>query len=84
MGQVAEEIEKVKVFVDSCIESLENGDFAYVCDGYDGGSNGDKYDRVVQSHSNKIVNKLTSLGYKHTTNHGHGCKDWRFYKEIEL
>jgi len=85
MGVVAEDISKVKIFVDKCIESLEKGDYAYVCDGYDGNSKGvDKYDRTIQSYSNKIVSKLTSLGYKHTTNHGHGCKDWKFYKDIEL
>ena len=84
MGQVAQDIEKVKAFVDKCIESLEKGDYAYVCDGYNGDNDGGKYDRLIQSYANKIVSKLTSLGYKHTTNHGHGCKDWRFYKEIEL
>ena len=35
MGAVAEDISKVKIFVDKCIESLEKGDYAYVCDGYD-------------------------------------------------
>jgi hypothetical protein len=85
MGQVAKDIEIVKAFVDRCIESLEKGEYAYVCDGYRGNSNGvNMYDTTIQSYSNKIVRKLTSLGYKHSTNHGHGCKDWKFYKDIEL
>ena len=84
MGQVAQDIEKVKAFVDRCVESLEKGEYAYVCDGYQGGNDGDKYDNTIQSYSSKIVSKLLSLGYIHTTNHGFGCKDWKFYKEIEL
>jgi hypothetical protein len=84
MGAVAEDLEKVKAFVDKCIESLENGDYAYICDGYQGGNDGGKYDNTIQSHANKIVSKLVSLGYSYTTNHGFGCKDWKFYKEIEL
>jgi len=81
---VKEDKEKIEGFVKKCIESLENGNYAYVCDGYSGGSDGDMYDRLIQSYSSKIVSKLTSLGYKHTTNHGHGCKDWKFYKEFEI
>jgi len=84
MGEVANDIDKVKAFVDGCVETLENGDYAYVCSGYSGDSSGGKYDRVVQAHSSKIVSKLVSLGYLYTTNHGFGCYDWKFYKEIEL
>jgi hypothetical protein len=84
MGQVAKDTEKVKAFIDKCVEDLENGNYAYVCKGYRGGSDGGKYDMVIQSYAHKIVEKLTSLGYAHTTNHGHGCLDWNFYKEIEL
>tara|TARA_R110000803_G_C11946229_1_gene317135 strand:- start:243 stop:497 length:255 start_codon:yes stop_codon:yes gene_type:complete len=84
MGQVIEDFEKVKVFVDRCVASLEKGDYAYICDGYQGGSDGGKYDNTIQSYSSKIVNKLLSLGYIYTTNHGFGCKDWKFYKEIDL
>lgn len=84
MGQVLKDLEKVKAFVQKCIESLENGSYAYVCDGYHGDSDGGKYDNLIQSHADKIVSKLSGLGYSHTTNHGHGCRDWNFYKEIEL
>lgn len=84
MGSVEKDIEKVRAFVDRCIESLENGNYAYVCRGYHGRSDGGKYDRVIQSYSGKIIDKLTSLGYSYTTNHGFGCYDWNFYKEIEL
>jgi hypothetical protein len=49
-----------------------------------GDNSGGVFDYVVQQHANKIVDKLTSLGYIYTTNHGHGCKDWRFSKDFEL
>jgi len=84
MGQVQKDFDKVKAFVDKCIEDLENGNYAYVCKGYMGGNDGDKYDNTIQSYAHKIIDKLTSLGYKYTTDHGHGCYDWKFYKEIEL
>jgi len=84
MGQVAQDTEKVKAFIDKCVESLEKGDYAYVCDGYQGGNDGGKYDNTIQQYSSKIVSKLVSLGYVYTTNHGFGCYDWKFYKEIEL
>jgi len=84
MGQVKEDIAKVKEFIQQCVDSLEAGEYAYVCDGYLGGNDGGKYDNLIQSQSSRIVTKLLSLGYIHTTNHGYGCKDWKFYKEIEL
>jgi hypothetical protein len=84
MGQVAEDTIKIKAFIQRCVDSMEAGDYAYVCDGYHGGSNGDKYDTTIQKYSNKIVTKLLSLGYIYTTNHGFGCRDWSFSKEIEL
>ena len=84
MGQVKEDIDKVRDFVDKSIKNLENGEYVYLCDGYSGDSSGGKYDYVIQSYSSKIVSKLTSLGYKHTTNHGYGCKDWKFYKDFEI
>jgi len=85
MGQVEKGIELVKSYVDRCIANLEKGEYAYVCDGYSGNNREDSmYNTVIQSYSNKIVSKLTSLKYKYTTNHGHGCKDWKFYKDIEL
>lgn len=84
MGQVLEDIEKVKNFIDKCIETLEEGNYVYVCDGYNGSSDGGKYDSVIQSYANKIVSKLSSLGYVYTTNHGFGCRDWKFYKEFDL
>ena len=79
-----EEIQKVKDFASRCIETLEKDNYAYVCSGYSGGSDGDKYDSVVQRHANKIVSKLVSLGYIYTTNHGFGCYDWSFTKDFEI
>jgi len=84
MSKVAKDIEKVKAFIAKCVESLESGNYAYVCDGYIGNCSGGRYDHTIQLYSSKIVNKLISLGYKYTTKHGHGCKDWHFYKDIEI
>jgi hypothetical protein len=81
MSQVAEDLKKVEDFTNRCISALELGDYAYVCDGYIGDNGGGKFDSVVQSHARKIVSKLLKLGYVHTTNHGFGCYDWKFYKE---
>lgn len=82
MGQVSQDADKVKAFVEDCVNTLEEGNYAYVCSGYSSGSG--KYDRTIQTYADKIVSKLVSLGYKYTTNHGHGCRDWKFYKEFEI
>tara|TARA_R110000851_G_scaffold196444_3_gene347398 strand:+ start:6698 stop:7024 length:327 start_codon:yes stop_codon:yes gene_type:complete len=84
MSQVAEDTKKLKDYVDTLIASLEKGDYVYVKDGYIGDNSGGMYDGLFQSHARKIVSKLLSLGYVHTTNHGFGCYDWKFYKEIDL
>jgi hypothetical protein len=84
MSTVAEDTVKVKAFIDKCVESLEKGNYAYVCDGYNGGNDGGQYDNTIQEYSGRIVAKLLSLGYIYTTNHGFGCKDWKFSKEISL
>lgn len=81
---VKTDVDKVKTFVDNCVKSLENDNYAYVCDGYIGDNSGGKYDNVIQRHADKIVKKLVSLGYIYTTNHGFGCKDWSFTKEFDL
>jgi hypothetical protein len=79
-----EDNKKVKDFVARSIERLENFEYAYVCDGYIGDNSGGKYDRVIQANARRIVSKLLSLGYIHTTNHDFGCYDWSFSKEIEI
>ena len=84
MSTVAEDTKKVKAFIDGCVESLEKGEYAYVSDGYIGNIDGGRYDNTIQKYSARIVKKLLSLGYIHTTNHGFGCKDWSFSKEIDF
>jgi len=79
-----DEIQKVKDYASNCIETLEKGNYAYVCSGYDGDSSGGKYDIIVQRYADKIVSKLVSLGYIYTTNHGFGCRDWLFTKNFEI
>ena len=78
------DVKKVKDYVARCIESLEKHNYAVVCSGYSPNNDGDRYDRVVQRHAHKIVDKLVSLGYIYTTNHGFGCYDWRFEKDFEI
>jgi hypothetical protein len=84
LNTMERDIKKVKNFVQGCITSLEEENYAMVRSGYMGDNSGGAFDYVVQQHANKIVDKLTSLGYIYTTNHGHGCKDWRFSKDFEL
>ena len=78
------DIQKVRNYVEECIESLEKNNYAHVVSGYSGTSDGGKYDHEVQRHAQKIVAKLSSLGYTYTTRHGHGCYDWRFEKDFKL
>ena len=40
-----QEIQKVKDFTSKCIDTLEKGNYAYICNGYIGGNDGDKYDK---------------------------------------
>jgi hypothetical protein len=83
MGEVQRDMEKVNAFIQDCITSLEKGDYAYVKSGYDFRNDGGCYDRTIQLSAVRIVDKLVSLGYRYTTNHGYGCRDWTFYKNIE-
>lgn len=84
MSQVAEDTKKIKAFIERSITAMNKGHYVYLCNGYSGDSSGGKYDNVIQDNSNLILNKFLSLGYTYTTNHGHGCKDWKFSKKIEL
>jgi hypothetical protein len=84
MYKMEEDIKKVKGYLAQCIESLEKHNFASVCSGYSPTNDGGRYDRAVQRHARKIVDKLVSLGYVYTTNHGFGCCDWRFEKDFEI
>jgi hypothetical protein len=79
-----DEIQKVKDYVNRCIETLEKDNYARVSSGYNGDNSCGVYDKVVQRHAHKIVSKLVSLGYIYTTNHGYGCYDWSFCKDFEI
>lgn len=71
----------LKEFIDKSVVSLDKGDSVLVSGGY---IQHDDTARILDKHCSKIVNKLTSLGYEYTINHGFGCKDYRFMKKIEL
>jgi hypothetical protein len=79
-----QDVQKVRDYLARCIDTLEKDNYAYVCSGYDGDSDGGKYDSAVQKHARKIVDKLVSLGYIYTTNHGFGCYDWSFQKDFQI
>jgi hypothetical protein len=81
MGEAVKDQELLKESVNKMIQKLENGEYVYLSSGY---IRHDKLDKLLDSNAHRIVSKLTSLGYEHTTNHGHGCYDWKFFKEIEL
>lgn len=75
------ETQILKDFVEKCKSSLEAGKSALVRGGY---ISHNYEDGVIDQNCGLIVDKLSSLGYTYTTNHGHGCRDYRFTKKIEL
>ena len=78
---VIEDTKILKDYVAAKVKTMEEGGYAYITGGYLQHS----YDeRLIDSHCSKIVSKLYSLGYECTTNHGHGCQDYKFSKKIEL
>ena len=81
MSTVAEETQILKDFIAKSVKNMDKGGTAYVTGGY---CTYNHKDSVLEKHHQKLVNKLHSLGYESTTNHGHGCKDWAFTKKIEL
>lgn len=81
MTAFEEENKILKDFIIESVEKMEKGHVVYVTGGY---IQHDYKARVLDANCSKIVTKLSSLGYSYTTNHGHGCKDYRFIKNIEL
>ncbi len=77
--------EKIQAFLKAelakMVVKLEKGNSVRLSKGYVVHSHEDK---TLQDYCDKLVNKLHSLGYESTTNHGFGCYDWRFTKKIEL
>ena len=81
MSAVEEDTQILKDYIAEQVERLERGDYAYIRGGY----NTHSYkDSVIDTNCARIVNKLSSLGYDYTTNHGYGCRDYKFSKPIEL
>jgi len=71
----------LKNYIQKCIETIEKGDKAYIRGGY---IQHTYEESLIDSNCDKIVEKLKSLGYEFSTNHGHGCFDYAFYKPINL
>lgn len=67
--------------VKSLIERLEQGREVLVRGGYIFHS---YKERIIDRNCGNIVAKLVSLGYTYTSNHGHGCRDYHFTKNIEI
>jgi hypothetical protein len=67
--------------LDYLVSSLEKGQSVLVRGGY---IHRDYKSEVIDRHCDTLVDKLTSMGYGYTTNHGHGCRDYYFMKKIEL
>ena len=71
----------LKDHVEKLIDKLEKGNAVYVTGGHiQHGYN----EYLIESNCSKIINKLRSLGYGDTNNNGHGCKNHRFTKKIDL
>jgi len=70
-----------KEFIQESVETLKKGGTSYVSSGY---IQRDSEKTILDRNARVIVDKLHSLGFTSTTNHGHGCYDWRFTKKIEL
>ena len=81
MTTLEEDIKILKDYVNEKIKVLEGGEPAFIRGGY---LSHNYKDKLIDANCSKIVSKLTSLGYEYTTNHGFGCKDYRFSKTIEL
>ena len=81
MSVIVEETQILKDFIAESVEKMDKGGVAYVSGNY---CTYNHKDGVLDRHHQKLVSKLHSLGYESTTNHGHGCLDWRFTKKIEL
>lgn len=71
----------LKDYIAESVEELESGGSVYVRGGY---YTYNDRDAILNAHYHQIVQKLSSLGYTYTTNHGHGCYDYTFTKKIEL
>ena len=76
----SKETRVVQDFIDISVKSLEEGESVYVSGGYI--QSGDK--RILDRNCDVIVNLLSSKGYTYTTNHGYGCRDYRFMKQLNL
>lgn len=77
-----EEISQIlKDELERLVDYLEAGNTALVRGGY---IHHDYVQKVIDRHCDTLVNKLISMGYSYTTNHGFGCRDFYFTKPIVL
>ena len=77
-----EERKKIlKEFIDDSVSDIESGKRVLVRGGY---IHGTEKERVIDRNCDIIVQKLSSMGYTYTTNHGFGCFDYWFSKPMEL
>ena len=76
----SKETRVVQDFINMSVKSLEEGEPVYVSGGYiQSGDNS-----ILDRNCDVIVNHLSSKGYTYTTNHGYGCKDYKFMKQLKL
>ena len=68
-------------YVKDCIKKLEAGQSVLVRGGYQWHT---YKESIIDKHCHTIVQKLYGLGYRYTTNHGHGCYDYTFLKPINI
>jgi len=81
MTQLEKDTQIIQGYISDKIDALEKGNVVLVRGGYI------QYgyeERLIDSYCSKIVSKLLDLGYSYTSNHGYGCKDYRFTKKIIL
>ena len=81
MTQFEKDTQVIQGYISNKIDALEQGNTVLVRGGY---IHYTYEDRLIDSHCSSIVSKLLDLGYSYTSNHGYGCKDYRFTKKIIL
>lgn len=81
MNEYEESKQVLEDYVKECVNQLEKGESVRITGGYQAYN---RKDSILQRHYQLIVQKLSELGYKYTTNHGYGCYDYIFLKPIEL
>ena len=81
MTQFETDTQVLQDYLANKVKALDKGDSVLVTGGY---CRHGYEDRLIESNCSNIVSKLLDLGYTYTSNHGYGCLDYRFTKEIKL